>query len=208
MAIFTVGLTGGVASGKTYVLGLFQALGVPLLEADEVAREVVMPGTPGLAAIAERFGAEMLFGDGSLNRRALREQIFADPDARRDLEAITHPLIRQRVADWRAAQTAPYCVYAAAILIEAGMTPMVDRVLVVDAPEDVQLRRLCARDRVAEPLARQMLAAQAPRARRLQVAHDVLDNRDETRLLEPALRRLHRLYETLGRHSANAAATI
>lgn len=199
MSIFTVGLTGGVASGKTYVSGLFAELGVPLLEADEVAREVVAVGTRGLAAIAERFGAEMLFDDGSLNRRALREQVFADPDARRDLEAITHPLIRARVAEWRAAQTAPYCVYAAAILVESGMTRLVDRVLVVDAPEDVQLRRVQARDTIAEPLARQMLAAQAPRAVKLAAAQDVLDNRDESRALKPQLLRLHALYTRLGR---------
>lgn len=198
MAALTIGLTGGIASGKTHVSRLFIALGVPLLEADDVAREVVAPASPGLGAIVERFGAAMLLDDGSLNRRALREQVFADTTARRDLEAITHPLIRARVSDWRARQTAPYCIYAAAILIEAGMTRLVDRVLVVDAPEAVQLRRLQARDAIAEALAQQMLAAQAPRARRLAAAHDVLDNRDERLPLEPQVQRLHALYTALG----------
>ncbi len=197
MSAFTVGLTGGVASGKSHVAQRFIELGVPLLEADDVAREVVAPPSPALVMIAETFGADMLLADGSLNRRALRERVFADPSARRELEIITHPLIRARVDAWRAAQTAPYCIFSAAILIESGMDALVDRVLVVDARTDVQRRRLIARDGIDEPLARQMIEAQAPRTRRLSRADDVLDNDDETRALPPQLRRLHRLYVLL-----------
>ncbi len=120
--------------------------------------------------------------------------LFGDPAQLKALEAITHPAIRQRVADWRAAQTAPYCIYSAAILIEAGMTALVDRVLLVDAPEAVQLRRLTARDAASETLARQMIAAQASRERRLDAAHDVIDNRDDTQAVEAQVARLHRMF--------------
>lgn len=198
MSTFTIGLTGGIASGKTHVANLFIKLGVPLLEADEVAREVVAPPSPALAEIAMTFGADMLNADGTLNRRALRDVVFADPAALKRLEAITHPAIRARVTAWRAAQTAPYCIYSAAILIEAGMAALVDRVLVVDAPEDVQLRRLTARDGANEVLARQMIATQASRNLRLGRADDVIDNRDETRTVESQVARLHRHYSSLG----------
>jgi len=194
----TIGLTGGIASGKTHVANLFIKLGVPLLEADEVAREVVAPPSPALAEIATSFGADMLNADGTLNRRALRDVVFADSAALKRLEAITHPAIRARVSAWRAAQTAPYCIYSAAILIEAGMAALVDRVLVVDAPEDVQLRRLTARDGANEVQARQMIATQASRSLRLGRADDVIDNRDETRSVEAQVARLHRHYTSLG----------
>ncbi len=194
----TIGLTGGIASGKTHVANAFIALGVPLLEADEVAREVVAPPSPALAQIATIFGSAMLNADGTLNRRALRDVVFADPEALKRLEAITHPAIRARVGTWRATQTAPYCIYSAAILIEAGMAALVDRVLVVDAPEAVQLRRLTARDGSNQAQARQMIAAQASRARRLGRADDVIDNRDESRTIEAQVRRLHRYYTRLG----------
>jgi dephospho-CoA kinase len=197
--MLTIGLTGGIASGKSHVAARFITMGVPLLEADDVAREVVEPGRPALAEIAARFGAGVIQADGSLNRRALREQVFADPEARRALEAITHQRIRARVAEWRAAQTAPYGIYSAAILIEAGMTKLVDRVLVIDAPQEVQLQRLLARDGGSETLARQMLAAQATRGQRLAVAHDVIDNSDVTRDIGPQLGRLDAFYRGIAR---------
>jgi len=194
MAALTIGLTGGIASGKSHVAKAFIALGVPLLEADDVAREVVAPPSPALGEIATTFGAQMLNKDGTLDRRALREVVFGDPTQLKKLEAITHPAIRKRVADWRAEQTAPYCIYSAAILIEAGMTALVDRVLLVDAPEDVQLRRLTARDAASLELAQKMIAAQASRERRLKTAHDVIDNRDERVAVEAQVARLHRMY--------------
>lgn len=201
----TIGLTGGVASGKTYVGGEFQRLGVPLLEADDVGREVVAAPSPALAAIAEQFGADFIMPDGQLNRRRMRECVFADPAALKRLEAITHPLIRARIREWQLAQTAPYCILSAAILLEAGMDALVDRVLVVDAPTQVQLERLVLRDGVAEPLAQQMIAAQATRQQRLDRAHDVLDNSDKSQPLRPAIARLHRLYQYLAGELAKAA---
>lgn len=197
MGVLTIGLTGGIASGKSHVGRAFIALGVPLLEADDVARDVVAPPSPALAEIAETFGAAMLNEDGTLDRRALREVVFADPAQLKKLEAITHPAIRRRVADWRAAQTAPYCIYSAAILIEAGMTALVDRVLLVDAPEEVQLRRLTARDAASVELAKRMIAAQAGRERRLTVAHDVIDNRDERTAVDAPVARLDRMYRRI-----------
>jgi len=190
----TIGLTGGVASGKSTVGMLFAGLGVPLLDGDHVAREVVAPPSPALEAIARRFGAEYLQADGTLDRRRLRSLVFGDAAARRELEAITHPLIRQRILAWREAQTAPYCILSVAILVEAGMDSLVGRILVVDVAEEVQLQRLVIRDGIAEDLARQMMAAQARRRERLTRADDVVDNGSSPSLLPPQVHRLHRLY--------------
>lgn len=189
-----IGLTGGVASGKSYVQGLFAELGVPIIEADDVGRAVVQPGEPALAEIAARFGADMLLADGQLNRPRMRERVFQDAAALRELEAITHPHIRARLRAWRDAQTAPYCLLSAAILLESGMASLVSRVLVVDAPEQDQLSRLMRRDGIAEPLARAMLARQWTRAERLARADDLIDNPEPAGDLRPAVQALHRRY--------------
>lgn len=192
MTVFTVGLTGGIASGKSLVAGQFEALGVPVLDADQVARDVVEPGQPALAAIVEAFGPGALQPDGTLDRRAMRTLVFADPESRRRLEGITHPAIRARIGAWIGAQTAPYCILANAILLESGMDRLVDRVLVVDVPEEVQLERLTVRDGIDATLARQMLAAQSPRKLRLERADDVVTN---TGSLDDAAREVRRLHE-------------
>ncbi|TAJ54892.1 MAG: dephospho-CoA kinase [Nevskiaceae bacterium] len=194
-----IGLTGGVASGKSYVQALFAALGVPIIEADDVGRAVVQPGEPALAEIAARFGADMLLSDGNLNRSRMREKVFLDAAALRQLEAITHPHIRARLRAWRDAQTAPYCLLSAAILLESGMSALVSRVLVVDAPEQDQLSRLIRRDGIAEPLAQAMLARQWTRAERLARADDVIDNPEPAGDLKPAVLALHRRYLDLAR---------
>ena len=195
----TVGLTGGVASGKSTAAEAFRALGVPLLNADQVAREVVAKGTPGLARIRERFGAAFLKPDGELDRPKMRLHVFADAEARHALERITHPAIRERMLAWRDAQTAPYCVLDVPILIESGMDALVDRILVIDAPEDVQIARLRDRDRTADELARRMLAAQAPRDQRLARADDVITNTGTVAQLCAAVARLHAFYLELPR---------
>jgi hypothetical protein len=120
--MLTIGLTGGIASGKSTVQAMFEALGAPVLDADLVARQVVEPGAEALAQIAAAFGAQMLLADGSLDRRRMREHVFGRPEELRRLEAITHPQIRRRMLDWKAAQTAPYCMLSVAILIEARAT--------------------------------------------------------------------------------------
>ncbi|MGH8443285.1 MAG: dephospho-CoA kinase [Nevskiaceae bacterium] len=193
-ARLTVGLTGGVASGKSTAAEAFRALGVPLLNADHVAREVVARGTPALARIRSEFGAGFLGADGELDRPKMRQRVFADAVARRALEAITHPAIRERLIQWRDAQTAPYCVLDVPILIESGMDTLVDRILVIDAPEDVQVERLRQRDHIPEDLARQMLAAQASREQRLARADDRVLNTGTVPQLCAAIRQLHPFY--------------
>jgi len=190
----TIGLTGGIASGKSLVQSHFEVLNVPVLDADQVAREVVMPGTPALAQIAQTFGAEFLLANGELDRRRLRGLVFGNPEALRRLEAITHPQIRAAMRRWLAAQTAPYCMLSVAILVEARMHDLVDRVLLIDAPVELQLARLTQRDGIDEALARQMLAAQSDRETRLGAAHDVLDNTSDIATTRAAVDTLHRFY--------------
>lgn len=194
MSRFTVGLTGGVASGKSLVSERFRRLGVPVLDADQVSRQVVEPGQPALADIAAHFGPGVIQADGTLDRRRLRELVFADADARRALERITHPRIRAQIRAWLDAQTAPYCMLENAILFESGMDALVDRVLVVDVPEDAQRTRLMARDGIDAALVERMLAAQSPRARRLERADDVLVNIGTPDETADAVLRFHDLY--------------
>jgi dephospho-CoA kinase len=194
MAVFTVGLTGGVASGKSLVASQFEALGVPVLDADQVSRDVVQPGEPALAAIVEAFGPGALQADGTLDRRAMRTLVFSDPESRRRLEAITHPAIRARIGAWIDRQTAPYCILANAILLESGMDRLVDRVLVVDVAEAVQLERLTVRDKIDPALAHQMLAAQSPRKLRLERADDVIVNSGSPQDTALEVQRLHAAY--------------
>lgn len=203
-ARLTVGLTGGVASGKSTAAEAFRALGAPLLNADEVAREVVARGSPALERIRAEFGAAFL-KNGELDRPKMRQHVFGDGSARRALERITHPAIRERMVAWRDAQAGPYCVLDVPILIESGMDALVDRVLVIDAPEDVQVERLRARDRVGNELARQMLAAQAPREQRLARAHDCILNTGTVPELCAAVGRLHAFYLDLARSGRKRA---
>ena len=200
MSRLTIGLTGGIASGKTLVGDAFVALGVPVLDADQVARDVVAPGEPALLQIAETFGTDFLQADGTLDRRRMRERVFGDSVALKQLEAITHPAIGNRMRRWLAEQTTPYCILSVAILIEAGhLRALVDRVLVIDVPESVQLARLTSRDKVSETLARQMMAAQATRERRLAAADDVIANDDAVSTTLEAVSRLHQHYLQLAR---------
>ena len=196
MSDFIVGLTGGVASGKSEVTRRFQALGVEVVDADVAAREVVEPGQPALARIAERFGAGMLLADGRLDRRQLRKRVFADAQARRDLEAITHPAIRARVKAQAQAAPGPYAVVAVPLLAEAGRAayPWMARLLVVDAPESLQHDRLMRRDGVDEALAARMIAAQASRTVRLAIADDVILNDGDPAHLDTAVAALHARY--------------
>ncbi|HET6395674.1 MAG TPA: dephospho-CoA kinase [Pseudoxanthomonas sp.] len=179
MSGFIIGLTGGVAAGKSEVTRRFQALGVHVADADVAARQVVQPGQPALAKIVARFGPDMLQEDGNLDRRRLRAHVFADAGERRALEAITHPAIRATLeAECRTAP-GPYAIVAVPLLTEAGGRagyPWVDRILVVDAPVDLQRARLMRRDDVDAALAGRMIAAQAPREARLAIADDVIRN--------------------------------
>lgn len=192
-----IGLTGGIASGKSTVAGLFAALGVPVIDTDQVAREVVAPGTPLLAQLVERFGPQVLQADGSLDRRQLRERIFADPQARADLEALTHPAIAAATAARSAAAGGDYQLIAVPLLAEKGLADRYDRVLVVDCDPAVQRLRLTLRDALAPPLADAMLAAQASRSQRLAVADDVIVNAGSVADLARQVESLHARYRAL-----------
>lgn len=193
-----IALTGGIAAGKSAVTRRFEALGVPVHDADLAARAVVEPGTSGLTAIVEAFGAEVLDAQGRLDRRAMRQRVFADPAARKTLEAIIHPRVRAWLRERAATDTAPYCVLAIPLLAEnIAHYRWVDRVLLVDAPESAQLSRLMARDGIDETLARRMLAQQASRAARLTLADDIIDNRGDEAALDEAVASLHQRYLAL-----------
>ena len=171
-----VALTGGIASGKSTVADLFAARGVPVIDTDVIAREVVEPGTPALAAVVEAFGPEVLGADGRLDRRRMRERIFGDAAARRRLEGILHPAIRAEMARRSLAAGGPYQVLVIPLLAEGGRRDHVDRVLLVDVPEELQVERLMLRDGVSREQAAASLGAQAGRAARLAIADDVILN--------------------------------
>jgi dephospho-CoA kinase len=194
MPQLTVGLTGGIASGKSLVEAQFRALGVPVLDADQVSRDVVAPPSQALDEVAQQFGAEFIQPDGGLDRRRMRELVFNDPGAKKRLESILHPHIRQRLLQWRDAQTAPYSIISVAILLEAGMNSLVDRVLVVDVPVETQRARLITRDNIIEELADNMIATQTQRHVRLNAAHDVIQNTGTPEQTRQEVERLHRLY--------------
>ncbi|MBS0375455.1 MAG: dephospho-CoA kinase [Proteobacteria bacterium] len=192
-----IGLTGGIASGKTAVAAAFARRGVPVIDTDQLAREVVEPGRPALAAVVAAFGAGVLGADGRLDRRQLRAIVFADAARRRELEAILHPAIRAAMAEAVAGLRAPYVVLAIPLLVETGGRDPVDRVLVVDCPPELQVARLMARDGETVDAARAILAAQASREARLAAADDVIDNHGTLEALEAAVAQLHERYLAL-----------
>lgn len=194
MPQLTIGLTGGIASGKSLVEAQFRALGVPVLDADQVSRDVVAPPSAALDEIAQQFGAEFITSEGGLDRRRMRELVFTDSGAKKRLESILHPHIRQRLLQWRDAQITPYCIISVAILLEAGMNSLVDRVLVIDVPVETQLERLISRDNIVEALANNMIATQTQRQVRLDAAHDVIQNTGTPEQTQREVERLHRLY--------------
>ncbi|MFZ8965763.1 MAG: dephospho-CoA kinase [Steroidobacteraceae bacterium] len=194
---FIVGLTGGVASGKSTVARLFTELGVPVFDTDQIARDVVEPGQPALDEVIACFGPRSLGPDGRLDRAWLRQQVFADPALRRRLEAILHPRIRAELARRSAAAGGAYQVWVIPLLVEGGGQDRVDRVLVVDCPADIQLQRLLKRDGSDPATARAMLEAQASREQRRAVADDLIDNTGSPAALQGAVEALHVRYLSL-----------
>ena len=195
--MLVIGLTGGIASGKSVVSTLFAILGAEIIDTDEISRELVAPGEPLLAELVARFGEAVLQADGSLNRRALREKVFADAAARKQLEDLLHPAIRARVAERLRESSAPYCIVVIPLLAETRYPYALDRVLVVDADPADQLSRLQARDGIDSALAEAMLAAQASREKRLALADDVLVNNTDLASLRSQVTALHALYRQL-----------
>lgn len=179
MATYCIGLTGGIASGKTAVARAFETLGIVIADADIAARDAVAPGSAGLAEIVAAFGHDVLDADGKLDRAAMRKRVFDDAEARRRLEGIIHPRVRAQLVEQCEAATSPYAIAAIPLLAEVGARaayPWLQRILVVDVPVETQRQRLIQRDGIDAALAERMIAAQATREQRLATADDVIVN--------------------------------
>jgi dephospho-CoA kinase len=192
--IFTVGLTGGIASGKSTVADFFADLDVAIVDTDIIAREVVVPGQPALDDIRNTFGHNVIDEDGCLNRAKLREIVFADRALRNKLEEILHPKIRERAFQQAALAEGPYVIVVVPLLYESPMKEGMNRILVVDCDEDTQLRRLTARDRESNSQARRIIATQASRAERLSIADDVINSDGSLADTRNAVEALHQSY--------------
>jgi dephospho-CoA kinase len=198
---YRVGLTGGIASGKSTAAKFFGALGVPIIDTDQLARDVVEPGQPPLERLVERFGAGILTEDGHLDRPALRNIVFSDPMARADLEALTHPAIGAAVEARSAQVGGIYQILVLPLLVEKNLGSQLNRVLVVDCDEELQIRRLQARDGSTLEQARAILNAQASRATRAKAAHDVIKNEGDMSAVRDQVEKLHARYLELAQQA-------
>lgn len=197
MSHIVIGLTGGIGSGKTAVSDMFETLGIDVVDADIVARQVVAIGSTALDAIEAHFGKQAITNSGELDRQYLRERVFAKPSEKRWLDDLLHPLIRQQmVADVKAANSA-YCILAVPLLVENNMMGMVDRVLVVDVDEQHQLTRAAGRDQQSVEKIQQIMSHQATRQQRLAVADDVIDNNKNLDALKKQVLQLDKKYRML-----------
>ncbi|MBW3806898.1 dephospho-CoA kinase [Aeromonas jandaei] len=192
--MYVVAITGGIGSGKTTIANQFAEVGIDVVDADVIAREVVEPGTPALAAISDHFGPDVITSDGQLDRRRLREQVFIDPSAKAWLNALLHPLIRSEMQRQCAAARSPYCLLVVPLLVENKLTGLANRVLVVDVDEATQIERTCRRDGVSAEQAKAIIAAQASRSERLAAADDVIENLNGSEMATKA--RILTLHET------------
>lgn len=195
--ILRIGLTGGIASGKSTVADFFAALGVPVIDTDVIAREIVKPGEPALDEIRFAFGDDVINADGSLDRTQLRKIVFADDALRARLESILHPRIRDVALQQASLASEPYVIIVVPLLFESPMKDAMNRILVVDCDEETQLQRLTTRDQESEEQARQIIAAQATRAERLSIADDVITNENNLADTRSAVRSLHEYYLSL-----------
>jgi len=198
---FRVGLTGGIASGKSTASKFFGALGVPIIDTDQLARDVVEPGQPPLERLVERFGPSILTEDGHLDRPALRNIVFSDPKARADLEALTHPAIGAAVEIRSAEVGGIYQILVIPLLVEKSLGPQLNRVVVVDCDEELQIRRLQARDGSTLEQARAILNVQTSRAARLKAAHDVIKNDGDMSAVRDQVEKLHARYLELAQQA-------
>lgn len=193
-SITRIGLTGGIGSGKSAVADCFYRLEVPVIDADLITRELVRPGTPALGEIAETFGKDVLQANGSLDRARLRQRIFNDAAARKRVEAILHPRVRDEIARQTSLLSAPYCIIVIPLLLESGQQDLVDRILVVDAPESLQIERTMDRDQVNREQVEKIVASQASREQRLAIADDVIENNGTLEDLAQKVEALHARY--------------
>lgn len=197
MSDFIVGLTGGIGSGKSAAAKRFQHHGIASINADQTARDVVAPGEPALSSIAEHFGQTILLPSGELDRSTLRKIVFNDPSEKSWLESLLHPLIRQRITRFLRSASSPYALLETPLLVETNQRELVDKIVVVDVPESIQIARTMARDNNDEQLVRAIIAAQANRQDRLKAAHFVLDNSGDLTQLYQQVDRLHQQLLTL-----------
>jgi dephospho-CoA kinase len=200
--VYTVALTGGIGSGKSTVADRFSQLGIAVVDADIIARQVVEPGEPALKAISEHFGQEILLPEGSLNRRVLREKIFSAPAEKQWLNNLLHPLIHQRTQSAICQALSPYVLWVVPLLVENHLQHRADRVLVVDVSPEIQIARTIERDNVSRQHAEQILAAQATREQRLAVADDVINNDGTPDRVAADVDRLHCQYLELAGQAA------
>lgn len=207
--MLVVGLTGGIGSGKSAAAAQFSALGVTVVNADIVAREVVEPGTEALQRIAEHFGADCLLDDGSLDRAKLRDKVFADQSERIWLEQLTHPLIGMRIFELLNAELregeAPYRILESPLLMETAQKDLTDRLLLIDVSEATQIARTMARDNNSEAQVKAIIAAQMPRQEKLALADDIVDNNGTLEALQSAVLTLHESYLNLSKHTTQNA---
>lgn len=201
-----IGLTGGIASGKSTVADLFAELGIPIVDTDVVARQVVEPGQPGLQTVIETFGTDLLSANGDLDRHKLRTRVFNNPAERRVLEEILHPLIRTRTLELARHADGPYLLLVVPLLVETDFHTLVDRILVVDCPADQQRLRLLARDGETPDGVERILAAQASRHERLAAADDVIDNGGTLEETRARVAELHSTYLRLAEKGISPAA--
>lgn len=192
--MLVIGVTGGIGSGKTAATDHFKALGITVVDADLASRVVVEPGRPALQAIAEHFGAGVIAEDGTLNRRALREIVFANPDERIWLERLTHPLIAQEILQQIQASQSPYTILASPLLLESSQSRLAQRVLVIDVPEELQIARTTSRDNTNAEGVKAIIAAQMKRQDRLAKADDIIVNDKSLAELYAAVEALHQKY--------------
>ena len=191
-----IGLTGGIGSGKSTVTELFQSLSVPVIDADIIAHQLVEPGQAALKIISQTFD-DILQADGSLNRTKLRSMVFADPDKKKQLEAILHPLVFQRMDEQARQLDAPYCILSIPLLLETHSNHRVDRILVIDCPTELQHQRVKQRDNLENEQIEQIIASQISREQRLKQADDIIDNSKSVTELAEQVKNLHNLYLSL-----------
>ncbi|GAA6152323.1 dephospho-CoA kinase [Pseudoteredinibacter isoporae] len=192
-----VGLTGGIGSGKTAVSDRFALKGITVVDADIASRTIVEPSKPALSEIAAHFGTDVILGNGELNRARLREIVFADPNQREKLEAITHPRIRDEIISGIKTAQSSYVILASPLLMETDQHQMCDRILLVDVPEDIQLKRASARDGVSIEQIKAIMAAQTSRDKRRESADDIIVNDKDLDWLDQEVGRLHQTYLAL-----------
>ena len=191
---FVVGLTGGVGSGKSTVADMFSALGVPVIDADQLAHELVAPGQVALDEIVATFGTAVIMANGELDRDAMRQRIYADPAQKSRLESILHPRIRQRIRTLLAGIKSHYTIVVIPLLLETNQADLVDRILVVDTPEKEQLKRVAARDGLSDNAVMAIINAQADRQTRLEAADDVIVNDQDISALTEHVQELHKYF--------------